>query len=200
MPWSRASRGRTSANARRSRRPATSQAAVRRRQVARLDAGACAASAISADGEAPGRRWSGRCTGAAGRSSAGGSRGSRRRRRAGRRPSPRCWPATCSTSSRMCELNSTVRPSSPIRLQQVHQVQPLPRVHAVERLVEQQHRRVVHQRGRHLDALPHALGVGADLAVLRRRPSRPVSSARALRPPGRPAGAARRWPARTPSR
>ena len=51
-------------------------------------------------------------------------------------------------------------------VEQVHQVQPLPWVHAVERLVEQQHRRVVDDRGRHLDPLLHALGVAADVAVL----------------------------------
>ena len=39
-------------------------------------------------------------------------------------------------------------------------MQALPGVHAVERLVEQQHGRVVHQRGGHLDPLLHALGVG----------------------------------------
>src|SRR5215471_9146979 len=52
-------------------------------------------------------------------------------------------------------------------VQQVHHVQPLPWVHAVERLVEQQHLRVVHQRAGHPDPLPHALGVGGDLPVLR---------------------------------
>ena len=48
--------------------------------------------------------------------------------------------------------------------QQGHQVQPLARVDAVERLVEQQHRRVVDQRRGELDPLAHALGVGADPA------------------------------------
>ena len=46
-------------------------------------------------------------------------------------------------------------------------MQPLARVHPVERLVEQQHLRVVHQRGGDPGALPHALGVRADPAVLR---------------------------------
>ena len=50
--------------------------------------------------------------------------------------------------------------------QQLHQVDPLPRVHAVERLVEEQHRGVVHQRGGHLDPLPHPLAVRRDGAVL----------------------------------
>ena len=44
---------------------------------------------------------------------------------------------------------------------------PLPRVHAVERLVQQQHLRVVHERRGHPGALPHALGVGLDPAVRR---------------------------------
>ena len=48
--------------------------------------------------------------------------------------------------------------------QQGHEVQPLARVDAVERLVEQEHRRVVHQRRGELDPLAHALGVGADPA------------------------------------
>src|SRR6266568_8194804 len=52
-------------------------------------------------------------------------------------------------------------------VQQIHHVQPLPRVHAVERLVEQQYLGIVHQRPGHPDPLPHALGVGGDLPVLR---------------------------------
>src|SRR5215471_12704609 len=52
-------------------------------------------------------------------------------------------------------------------VQQVHHVQPLPRVHAVERLVEEQDRRIVDERRRHLDPLAHALGVGRDPPVLR---------------------------------
>ena len=52
-------------------------------------------------------------------------------------------------------------------VEQLHQVQPLARVHPVERLVEQQHRGVVHDRGRHLDPLLHPLRVRADVAVLR---------------------------------
>jgi hypothetical protein len=40
-------------------------------------------------------------------------------------------------------------------------VQPLPRVHAVEGLVEDESR-VVDERGGHLDALAHALRVAAD--------------------------------------
>lgn len=50
--------------------------------------------------------------------------------------------------------------------QQVHQLHALARVHAVERLVQEQHGRVVDEGGRHLHALAHALGVGGDLAVL----------------------------------
>src|SRR5215470_14444520 len=52
-------------------------------------------------------------------------------------------------------------------VQQVHHVQPLPRIHAVKRLVQQQDRRIVDQRRRHLDPLAHALGVGGDPPVLR---------------------------------
>ncbi len=50
--------------------------------------------------------------------------------------------------------------------QQVHQLHALAGVHAVERLVQEQHGRVVDEGGRHLHALAHALGVGGDLAVL----------------------------------
>jgi hypothetical protein len=50
--------------------------------------------------------------------------------------------------------------------QQVHQLHALARVHAVERLVQQEQRRVVHEGTRHLHALPHALGVRGDLPVL----------------------------------
>ena len=50
-------------------------------------------------------------------------------------------------------------------VEQVHHVQPLPRVHAVERLVEQQNLRVMDQGRSHLDPLAHALGVGGDPAV-----------------------------------
>ncbi len=81
--------------------------------------------------------------------------------------------------------------------QQVHEVQALARVHAVERLVEQQHGRVVHQRRGHLDALPHALGVLADLAVLGVTPSRRRPARAARRRRGRAGRAARRWPVRT---
>ena len=49
--------------------------------------------------------------------------------------------------------------------QQLHHVQPLARVHAVERLVEEQDRRVVDERAGELDPLAHALGVRADRAV-----------------------------------
>src|SRR5450432_1348253 len=51
-------------------------------------------------------------------------------------------------------------------LQQVDHLQPLPRVHPVERLVQDNDLWIVHQGGGHLDPLPHALGVGRDLAVL----------------------------------
>lgn len=50
--------------------------------------------------------------------------------------------------------------------QQVHQLHALARVHAVERLVEQEQRRLVDEGGRHLHALAHALGVRGDLPVL----------------------------------
>ena len=58
-----------------------------------------------------------------------------------------------------------MRPSAAIVPQQLEHVQPLARVHAVEGLVEDEHRGVVHERGGDLDALAHALGVGADAPV-----------------------------------
>ena len=66
----------------------------------------------------------------------------------------------------MCELNSTVRPVVAHVVQQLHHVHALPRVHAVERLVEQQHGRVVDQGRGDPGALAHALGVGVDPPVL----------------------------------
>ena len=84
--------------------------------------------------------------------------------------------------------------------QQGHQVQPLAGVDAVERLVEQEHGRVVDEGGGELDPLPHPLGVGADPAAGRlghlddrRAPAR-------SRRRGRRARAARRWPGRTGDR
>ena len=53
------------------------------------------------------------------------------------------------------------------------------RIHARQRLVEDEQFRIVDERLRHLDALAHALAVGADLLVRRRRSGRPSSSARA---------------------
>lgn len=52
---------------------------------------------------------------------------------------------------------------------EVHQVEPLPRIHAVERLVQQQHLRVVDEGRGDLHALPHALGVRLDAAAGRLR-------------------------------
>ena len=46
--------------------------------------------------------------------------------------------------------------------EQIHHRQALAWIHAVERLVEQQHLRVVDERSGDLDPLAHALGVGAD--------------------------------------
>ena len=94
----------------------------------------------------------------------------------------------------MCELNRMVRPCVAERVQQLHHVHPLARVHAVERLVQQQHLRVVHQRGGDPGALPHALGVGARSAGPARRSSRPARAPAGRPPPGRAAGAAWRWP------
>ena len=48
--------------------------------------------------------------------------------------------------------------------QEVHHVQPLARVHAIERLVEDEHRWVVDERGGDLHALAHPLRVPADRA------------------------------------
>ena len=42
---------------------------------------------------------------------------------------------------------------------------PHQRIHAGQRLVEDQQLGIVHERLRQLDALPHALAVGADLLV-----------------------------------
>ena len=72
-------------------------------------------------------------------------------------------------------------PRPAICAQQVHHVQPLARVHPVERLVEQQDRRVVDQRRGDLDPLPHALGVGADRPVLRGAQLHVVDGARRRR-------------------
>ncbi len=49
--------------------------------------------------------------------------------------------------------------------EQLHHVQPLARVHPVERLVEQQDRRLVDERRGDLRPLAHPLRVGADRAV-----------------------------------
>ena len=48
------------------------------------------------------------------------------------------------------------------RPQEIHHRQALARVHAVERLVQDQGRRIMHERGGHLDPLPHPLRVAAD--------------------------------------
>ena len=56
-------------------------------------------------------------------------------------------------------------PAAAIDRSSVDHVQPLARVHAVERLVEQQDRRVVDERAGELGPLAHALGVRADRAV-----------------------------------
>ena len=80
-----------------------------------------------------------------------------------------------------------------LSVQQIHHVQPLARVHAVERLVQQHDLGVVHERRGHLDALPHALGVGRDLPVLRvghfqqvdRPPRGAIRIGQAVQPRGR---------------
>ena len=93
--------------------------------------------------------------------------------------------ASRSTSSRMWLEKRIVRPVGRHGTQQVHHLQPLARVHAVERLVEEQDRRVVDQRGGDLDPLPHALRVAADRPV-----RRVASSTRSMRAsPPRPASA-----------
>ena len=64
------------------------------------------------------------------------------------------------------------------------------RIHAGQRLVENQQLGIVHQRLRQLDALPHALAVGADLLVggvhqidrARARAARRASASRRSRP------------------
>ncbi len=76
------------------------------------------------------------------------------------------WAASCSTSSRMWDEQHRAALVAHAA-QQVHELHALARVHAVEGLVEQQQGGVVDERGGHLHALPHALGVRRDLAVLR---------------------------------
>ena len=49
--------------------------------------------------------------------------------------------------------------------EQLHHVQPLAGIHAVERLVEQQDPRLVDERRGELDPLAHALRIGPDLAI-----------------------------------
>ena len=84
--------------------------------------------------------------------------------------------------------------------QQVHQVHALARVDAVERLVEQQHGRIVDERRGDLDPLPHALGVGVDPPGGRLdhvdHAEDPFASPRRRRA----VGAGRRWRARTGAR
>src|SRR5690606_32640276 len=58
-------------------------------------------------------------------------------------------------------------PSRAQPVQRVQHVQPLPGIEAVERLVEHQHLRVVHQRRGHPRALAHALRVRLQPPVLR---------------------------------
>jgi hypothetical protein len=50
----------------------------------------------------------------------------------------------------------------------VHHLQTLARIHAVERLVEQKNLRIMNERAGDLDALPHSLRVGADASMLGR--------------------------------
>ena len=59
----------------------------------------------------------------------------------------------------------TDRPCARPLLDEADRLAPRDRVHAPERLVENQQLRVVHQRLRQLHALPHALAVAADLLV-----------------------------------
>jgi len=65
----------------------------------------------------------------------------------------------------MCEENSYGGTLAGHPVQQVHHVHPLPRVHPVERLVQQQHVRLVHERGGDPGPLSHALGERADPPV-----------------------------------
>ena len=89
----------------------------------------------------------------------------------------------------------------PTSAQEVHHVQPLARVHAVERLVEDQDGRIVDERRGDLDPLPHALRVAADRAAGGIGAARPSRWRARPRPPasGTPCSA-RRGDARTAAR
>ena len=88
----------------------------------------------------------------------------------------------------MCDENRIVRPCGRHRPEQRHHVQPLARVHAVERLVEEQDPRLVDERAGELRPLAHALGVRAD------RPVRGVGQVdRRDRPGAAASGSATPW-------
>ena len=74
--------------------------------------------------------------------------------------------ATRSTSSRMWLEKRIVQPTGRQLAKQPHGVQPLTRVHAVERLVEEEDLRLVDERGGDLGPLAHPLGVGLERPVL----------------------------------
>jgi hypothetical protein len=90
------------------------------------------------------------------------------------RPTTTRWSAvSCSSLIRWLET-STARPwAASDRRKPAHPDDALG-VHAVERLVQHQHRRVAEQRGGDAEPLPHAEGVAARLAPDRGLPGRPA--------------------------
>ena len=95
-------------------------------------------------------------------------------------------PHSWSASSRYWVVRKTVVPAALIRRTSSQMVMPAGRVEAGRRLVEEQHRRLVDQRGGQVEASLHAARVALDRAV--GRVVQP-DQGRAVRRPGRPATA-----------
>ena len=74
--------------------------------------------------------------------------------------SPRSWSASRSASSRYCVVSRTVVPFGDETLDRLPELQPAARVKAGRRLVEEEHRRLRHQRGRQVEPAAHAARVG----------------------------------------
>ena len=93
--------------------------------------------------------------------------------------------ASRSASSRYCVVSSTVVPWRHAALDRLPQREPAARVEARGRLVEEQHRRAVHERGGEVEPAAHAAGVGLDgpLGGLRRARSARAGRRRARAPP-----------------
>ena len=67
----------------------------------------------------------------------------------------------------MCDDRTIVRPCCRERLQQPLEMDALPRIGAVERLVENEYFGIVHERRRETHPLPHAARIRLHRAVLR---------------------------------